>query len=65
MFLCVNFKFYFISACADAYLTPCVKTYVESFCSGFQDIKNVKILFMQSDGGLTPVQKYVKLNSSM
>ena len=86
------------TACADAYLTPCIKNYVNSFSAGFKDIQvtiinilklyfeqtvlyyyylfvhvickqccfmisvgvlqNVKVLFMQSDGGLTPVQKY-------
>lgn len=47
------------TACADAYLTPCIKRYVEGFAAGFQDgLKNVRVLFMQSDGGLTPVQKF-------
>ncbi|XP_074644558.1 5-oxoprolinase-like [Tubulanus polymorphus] len=47
------------TACADAYLTPCIKSYVGGFSSGFKnDLKDVKVLFMQSDGGLTPVQKF-------
>ena len=27
------------TACADAYLTPCTKTYVNSFSAGFKDIQ--------------------------
>ena len=38
----------------DAYLTPHIRNYLESFRSGFSDkLKNSKLLFMQSDGGLT------------
>ena len=45
-------------ACADGYLTPCIKTYLNSFASGFQDsLDGVRVLFMQSDGGLTPMDK--------
>ncbi|CAG2221215.1 OPLAH [Mytilus edulis] len=40
------------TACADAYLTPCIKEYVAGFSSGFQNnVKDSKVLFMQSDGG--------------
>lgn len=47
------------TACADAYLTPHVKKYVESFASGFKDrLSKVQVLFMQSDGGLTPMDKF-------
>ncbi|XP_071092367.1 LOW QUALITY PROTEIN: 5-oxoprolinase-like [Haliotis cracherodii] len=47
------------TACADAYLTPCIMRYVAGFSSGFTGgCKNTKVLFMQSDGGLTPVQKF-------
>eukprot|EP00039_Didymoeca_costata_P007096 m.96244 g.96244 ORF g.96244 m.96244 type:complete len:1284 (-) comp13538_c0_seq1:326-4177(-) len=47
------------TACADAYLTPCIKRYVDGFTSGFKnDLKDVSVLFMQSDGGLTPVQSF-------
>ena len=48
-----------VKVCADAYLTPCIKKYVQSFSSGFTDTENVRILFMQSDGGLTHMQKFV------
>lgn len=47
------------TACADAYLTPHVKRYVEGFSSGFKDnLSGCKVLFMQSDGGLTPMDKF-------
>ncbi|KAJ3184050.1 hypothetical protein HDU85_001901 [Gaertneriomyces sp. JEL0708] len=43
------------SAAADAYLTPCLLKYLQNFQAGFdQGIqKNVRVEFMQSDGGLT------------
>lgn len=47
------------TSCADAYLTPHVKRYVEGFCSGFKDnLKGTRVLFMQSDGGLTPMEHF-------
>lgn len=47
------------TACVDAYLTPCIKNYVKSFACGFKDnIKDVTVLFMQSDGGLTPMETF-------
>ncbi|XP_064467437.1 5-oxoprolinase-like [Ornithodoros turicata] len=47
------------TGCVDAYLTPCIKKYVRSFASGFKDgLKDVGVLFMQSDGGLTPMQMF-------
>ncbi|KAK3086761.1 hypothetical protein FSP39_022921 [Pinctada imbricata] len=48
------------TACADAYLTPCIKTYVKGFASGFQGgLEDLRVLFMQSDGGLTPVDRFI------
>ncbi|XP_011879574.1 PREDICTED: 5-oxoprolinase [Vollenhovia emeryi] len=45
-----------LTACADAYLTPHIKNYVQAFSQGFKDnLKGVNVLFMQSDGGLTPM----------
>ena len=44
------------TSCVDAYLTPCIKNYVSSFQSGFSS-ENLNALFMQSDGGLTPMDK--------
>ncbi|XP_043254892.1 5-oxoprolinase isoform X1 [Colletes gigas] len=47
------------TACADAYLTPHIKQYLQSFSSGFKDkLENVNVLFMQSDGGLTPMNSF-------
>ncbi|XP_029175794.1 5-oxoprolinase [Nylanderia fulva] len=47
------------TACADAYLTPHIKNYLQAFSSGFKDnLKNVNVLFMQSDGGLTPMDSF-------
>ncbi|XP_026467050.1 5-oxoprolinase-like [Ctenocephalides felis] len=42
------------TACAEAYLTPHVERYLRGFRSGFRDqLQGVRVLFMQSDGGLT------------
>ncbi|KAL4234607.1 hypothetical protein ACF0H5_006248 [Mactra antiquata] len=48
------------TACADAYLTPCIQKYVEGFASGFKGgLQDMRVLFMQSDGGLTPVESFL------
>lgn len=46
-------------ACTDAYLTPCLKRYINTFSNAFEKNKldQLNVLFMQSDGGLTPVEK--------
>ncbi|XP_070518965.1 5-oxoprolinase isoform X2 [Cardiocondyla obscurior] len=47
------------TTCADAYLTPHIKNYLQTFSSGFKDnLKNINVLFMQSDGGLTPMNSF-------
>ncbi|CAH3017311.1 unnamed protein product [Porites evermanni] len=46
------------TASADAYLTPCIKKYIRGFTAGFKKGIEEKVLFMQSDGGLTPVAKF-------
>lgn len=47
------------TACAEAYLTPHVERYLESFQAGFKDqLKGVDVLFMQSDGGLTNMESF-------
>ncbi|XP_075067731.1 5-oxoprolinase isoform X2 [Mixophyes fleayi] len=47
------------TACADAYLTPCIQRYLDGFRSGFQNhLKDLQVLFMRSDGGLTPMQSF-------
>lgn len=51
-----------MSATADAYLTPVVKNYIKGFQSGFTDglkSSNTRCEFMQSDGGLVDIRKYV------
>jgi len=43
----------------DAYLTPCIRQYIDSFLDGFDDgLSDVKVSFMQSDGGLTPADNF-------
>ncbi|XP_064599058.1 5-oxoprolinase-like [Liolophura sinensis] len=47
------------TACADAFLTPCIQKYVQGFARGFQNgLKGTRTLFMQSDGGLTPMERF-------
>lgn len=47
------------TACAEAYLTPHVRRYLDSFRSGFQrQLAGVEVLFMQSDGGLTRMEQF-------
>lgn len=47
------------TACADAYLTPKIREYLSGFRAGFcQGLQGVRVLFMQSDGGLTPMEKF-------
>lgn len=47
------------TSCADAYLTPQIMEYIRSFQSGFdENIGKVDLSFMQSDGGLAPVDKF-------
>ncbi|XP_071957987.1 5-oxoprolinase-like [Antedon mediterranea] len=47
------------TACADAYLTPCIKDYLQSFAAGFKsNLEGVRVLFMQSDGGLTSMETF-------
>lgn len=49
------------TTCVDAYLTPVIRRYLDSFCSGFdsQMQQRVQISFMQSDGGLTPMKSFL------
>ncbi|XP_074000836.1 LOW QUALITY PROTEIN: 5-oxoprolinase [Numenius arquata] len=47
------------TACADAYLTPCIHRYLHGFRAGFRDqLQGVPVLFMRSDGGLTPMEHF-------
>lgn len=44
------------TACAAAYLTPKITTYLDSFRKGFDsNLSKVPLTFMKSDGGLAPV----------
>uniref|UniRef100_A0A915E116 5-oxoprolinase n=1 Tax=Ditylenchus dipsaci TaxID=166011 RepID=A0A915E116_9BILA len=48
------------TTCADAYLTPIIQKYIQGFRSGFIDnLKNTELEFMQSDGGLCPVENFI------
>ncbi|XP_072216988.1 5-oxoprolinase, partial [Excalfactoria chinensis] len=48
-----------MTACADAYLSPTLHRYLHSFQNGFTDrLKSVPVLFMRSDGGLTPLAEF-------
>ena len=47
------------TTCVDAYLTPVIKRYLTNFSSGFDaGLRNVQVSFMQSDGGLTPIDSF-------
>lgn len=47
------------TTCVDAYLTPVIKTYLSSFSRGFMNnLAGVNVGFMQSDGGLTPMDRF-------
>ncbi|EPQ31462.1 uncharacterized protein PFL1_00797 [Pseudozyma flocculosa PF-1] len=56
------------SSTADAYLTPVLQAYIDSFFSGFDDSlrdgsAGTKVEFMMSDGGLTSVDHFSGLKS--
>jgi 5-oxoprolinase (ATP-hydrolysing) len=43
----------------DAYLTPHIRDYLHSFKKGFKDnLNSTQLLFMQSDGGLSPARDF-------
>jgi N-methylhydantoinase A/oxoprolinase/acetone carboxylase beta subunit len=48
------------TACADAYLTPHIARYLDTFVGGFDEhlMSDVKLCFMQSDGGLAPIDRF-------
>ena len=47
------------TTCVDAYLTPVIKRYLANFSMGFDsDLSKVRVSFMQSDGGLTPMDAF-------
>lgn len=48
-----------LTASVDAYLTPVIKEYLSGFMSKFEGGPGkVNVLFMQSDGGLAPEQRF-------
>lgn len=63
------------SVCADAYLTPAIKKYIDGFQKGFEGGLGTKSVqqekgdrgarceFMQSDGGLVDVEKFTGLKA--
>ena len=63
------------SVCADAYLTPAIRRYIDGFQSGFEGglgtqsvkeedgPKGARCEFMQSDGGLVDVEKFTGLKA--
>ena len=52
------------SSVADGYLTPCIQNYIQGFFSGFDEgIRNLRVEFMQSDGGLAPVNSFSGLRA--
>ena len=47
------------TAAADAYLTPHIVRYLKAFQSGFDaGLDRVEMSFMQSDGGLSPLDTF-------
>lgn len=54
------------STVADAYLSPIIQTYLEGFGAGFQgglEAFGNKLLFMQSNGGLSPWYRFTGLKA--
>ncbi|MDT8445629.1 MAG: hydantoinase B/oxoprolinase family protein [bacterium] len=52
------------TACVDAYLTPKILRYLADFKAGFIDqLEGVSLLFMQSDGGLVPHDRFAGHNA--
>lgn len=48
-----------LTASVDAYLTPVIKEYLSGFISRFDEGRgNMNVLFMQSDGGLAPENRF-------
>ncbi|XP_015899374.3 5-oxoprolinase 1 [Ziziphus jujuba] len=48
-----------LTASVDAYLTPVIKEYLSGFMSKFDEaLGKVNVLFMQSDGGLAPENRF-------
>ncbi|RFU29743.1 hypothetical protein B7463_g6603, partial [Scytalidium lignicola] len=53
-----------MSATADAYLTPEIKKYIQGFRKGFEDdLQHTRCEFMQSDGGLSSIDRFSGLRA--
>ncbi|KAJ3104895.1 hypothetical protein HDU97_008753 [Phlyctochytrium planicorne] len=54
-----------LSSVADSYLTPCLQRYIDGFFSGFDNgiRTRVRVEFMKSDGGLSPVGSFSGLRA--
>lgn len=52
-----------MSATADAYLTPEVRRYLDSFAAGFANLGDCRLSFMQSDGSLCDFRKFSGLKA--
>lgn len=56
-----------MSAAADAYLTPVIKTYIDSisssFAGGLENQRQCRFEFMQSDGGLVDFRRFSGLKA--
>eukprot|EP00474_Spongospora_subterranea_P010032 CRZ10490.1 hypothetical protein [Spongospora subterranea] len=48
------------TACADAYLSPCISDYISSFSAGFDNglLSLADVSLMQSDGGLARISEF-------
>ena len=46
------------TASAAAYLTPVLTTYLQTFQKGFTSLDKMRVDFMKSDGGLTPMNDF-------
>ncbi|KAF6003804.1 hypothetical protein F1559_001736 [Cyanidiococcus yangmingshanensis] len=48
-----------LTCLTDAYLTPCIQRYLETFRAGFTDrLQQTQVELMQSDGGLCPLDAF-------
>lgn len=47
-----------MTAVLDAYLTPKIKAYIQSFSEGFQNLTDVEVNFIRSDGGLSSMDEF-------
>ena len=46
------------TTCVEAYLNPVLKDYLKDFRDGFDEIREARTLYMQSDGGLVEARRF-------